>query len=115
MSSSRELLDELIRGRKVERVGLTDWFWPDTLAAWVEQGYPTRRVYKEVGEQRWRRQDGMWEDAKTAGEYEEPVPPWQHFGYDIPVLRGPISASFSERVVQKYDPGFPTCFSETSM
>ena len=83
MSTSHELVDNLIRGRKAEWVGLTDWFWPDTLSAWVEQGYPTRVVYKEVGKQRWRRQDGMWEDAEAAGEYEEPVPPWQLFGFDM--------------------------------
>jgi len=83
VSTSREVMENLFRGRKAERVGLTEWFWPDTLSVWVEQGYPTRPVYKEVGERRWRRQDGMREDVETAGEYEEPVPAWQQFGFDM--------------------------------
>ena len=57
--------------------------WRDAIAAWVEQGYPTRMAYREIGEQRWRREDGMGEDVEVAGEYEEPVPPWEHFGYDM--------------------------------
>jgi len=57
--------------------------WRDAIAAWVERGYPTRMVYKEVGEDRWRREDGGWVEVEVAGEYEEPVPPWEHFGYDM--------------------------------
>ena len=82
MTTSRELINALLRGDKAERVGLVDYPWGDTLAAWVQQGYPTRKVYKEVGETRWR-EDGKTEEVKVAGEYEEPVPPWQHFGYDL--------------------------------
>ncbi len=81
--TSREIIDGLLRGGKATRVGLTDYPWADTIAAWVEQGYPTRMVYKEVGEQRWRREDGRWEEVTEAGEYEEPVPAWEHFGYDM--------------------------------
>jgi uroporphyrinogen decarboxylase len=81
--TSREVVDNLIRGRGAERVGLMGSPWQDTIAAWVEQGYPTRMVHKEIGEQRWRREDGRWEDVEVAGEYEEPVPPWEHFGYDM--------------------------------
>jgi hypothetical protein len=44
---------------------------------------PTRRVVKEVGEEYWRRADGGWVDVEVAGEYEEPVPAWEHFGYDM--------------------------------
>jgi uroporphyrinogen decarboxylase len=81
--TSRQVIDNLIRGRPAERVGLMDSPWPETLTAWVAQGYPTRVVYKEVGELRWRREDGRWVEAVTAGAYEEPVPPWEHFGYDL--------------------------------
>ncbi|MBC7236685.1 MAG: hypothetical protein H5T69_12670, partial [Chloroflexi bacterium] len=49
---------------------------------WVQQGYPTRTVYKEVGEQRLR-EDGKRVEVEVAGEYVEPVPPWMHFGYDM--------------------------------
>lgn len=83
MMTSRELINNLLRGKKAERVGLMDGPWPETLAAWVTQGYPTRWVYKEVGEERWCPEDGRWVKAERAGEYEEPVPPWIHFGYDL--------------------------------
>jgi uroporphyrinogen decarboxylase len=73
----------MMRGERVERVGLMDGPWEDTIAAWVQQGYPTRMAYKEIGEQRWRREDGRWLEAEAPGEYEEPAPPWQHFGYDL--------------------------------
>ncbi|MFO7959099.1 MAG: uroporphyrinogen decarboxylase family protein [Candidatus Brocadiia bacterium] len=58
MQSSRELITNLLTGGPAERVGLCDGPWADTLRAWVEQGYPT---------------DG---DGK-------PIPPQEHFGYDI--------------------------------
>ena len=82
MMTSRQVVSDLLRGRKAERVGLMGSPWGDTLAAWVQQGYPTRVVHKEVGEQRWR-EDGKRVEVEIAGEYEEPVPPWQHFGYDM--------------------------------
>ena len=83
MQTSREVVDNLLRGKPAERVGLMDGPWSDTIAAWVQQGYPTRMVTKEAGDQRWRREDGRWEDVEVAGEYEEPVPVWEHFGYDL--------------------------------
>jgi hypothetical protein len=83
MMTAREVVDSLLRGRKAERVALTDSPWEDALADWVRQGYPTRVVHKQAGELRWHRQDGRWDEAEIAGEYEEPVPPWLHFGYDM--------------------------------
>ena len=82
MASARNVVDALLRGQTAERVALMDSPWGDTLAAWITQGYPTRMVYKDVGEQRWR-EDGKRAEVEVAGEYEEPVPPWQHFGYDM--------------------------------
>ena len=78
--SSRELIDALLRKQPAGRVGLVDSPWEDTLAAWVDQGYPTRLEYREPGEKRWRRSDGRWIDVEAPGEYEEPVPAWEHFG-----------------------------------
>jgi hypothetical protein len=49
----------------------------------VKDGYPTRVEHKEVGDARWRPEDGQWEEATVAGDYVEPVPPWEHFGYDM--------------------------------
>jgi uroporphyrinogen decarboxylase len=83
MATPRDVIDNLIRGQKAERVGLVDSPWADTIVAWVAQGYPTRKVVKELGEERWRPEDGRWEDVEVAGEYEEPVPAWEHFGYDL--------------------------------
>jgi uroporphyrinogen decarboxylase len=83
MMNSRTVVDNLLRGEKADRVGLRGAPWGDTIAAWVQQGYPTRLAYKELGEQRWRREDGRLEDVQAAGEYEEPVPTWEHFGYDM--------------------------------
>jgi uroporphyrinogen decarboxylase len=82
MASARNVVDTLLRGQTAERVALMDSPWGDTLAAWIAQGYPTRRVFKDVGEQRWR-EDGKRVEVEVAGEYEEPVPPWQHFAYDM--------------------------------
>ena len=86
--TSCELVDNLLRGKKAERVGLMDSPWSETIAAWVEQGYPTRMVYKKTGEQRWRREDGRCEEVKVSGEYEEPLPPWEHFSYDMAGVGG---------------------------
>jgi uroporphyrinogen decarboxylase len=83
MMTSREVVDNLLRGKPAERVGLMDGPWADTIAAWVEQGYPTRMKYKDVGEERWNPADGRLVDVEVAGEYAEPVPPWEHFGWDL--------------------------------
>jgi len=81
--NSRLLIRDMFQGTHVERVGLVDSPWSDTLLLWVHEGYPTRWVHKKVGQQCWRRSDGQWEDVIEEGDYEEPVPPWQHFGYDM--------------------------------
>ena len=86
MTSSRRLIDDLIRGQPVDRVGLVDYPWGDTLAAWVAHGYPLRTVSHKAGEQRWR-DDGQLVEAEADGEYQEPVPPWQHFGFDMAGVR----------------------------
>jgi hypothetical protein len=81
-TTSRDLIKNLLDGNPVERVPLRETFWPETLSAWVDQGYPTQIVYKEVGEKYWRKLDGRWVTATAAGEYEEPLPPYQHFSFD---------------------------------
>jgi uroporphyrinogen decarboxylase len=82
-ASSHTVVDSLLRNRSVERVALHGSPWADTLAAWVRQGYPTRLVSKQSGDRRWRASDGRWEEVGEPGAYEEPVPPWEHFGYDM--------------------------------
>ena len=83
MMKSREIVNGLLRKGPVVRVGLMESFWEDTLLQWTHEGYPTRQVYKRAGEKRWRPEDGQWEDIQVEGEYQEPLPPWMHFGYDM--------------------------------
>ena len=58
MQSPREVIDSLLRKRPADRVGLAENIWGDTLAGWVEQGYPT-------------------------GEDGKAISPAEHFGYDL--------------------------------
>jgi uroporphyrinogen decarboxylase len=58
MQTPREVIDNLLRGRPAERIGVMDSPWSDTLDKWVQQGYPT--------------------DAEG-----RPVSPVDHFGYDL--------------------------------
>ena len=82
MQTPRDVVDGLLRKKKVERVALMGAPWGDTIAQWVEQGYPTQTVHKTVGERRWRK-DGRWVDVEKEGDYVEPVSVWKHFGYDM--------------------------------
>ncbi|HUU58706.1 MAG TPA: uroporphyrinogen decarboxylase family protein [Phycisphaerae bacterium] len=58
MQSAKEVIDNLLRHRPAERVGLAENIWSDTLRGWVQQGYPTT-------------------------EEGKPVDPTDHFGYDL--------------------------------
>lgn len=77
----REVVYSLLTGKgKAERVAVVDNIWPDTLEAWVRQGYPTQKVLKvdpehpELGEH----------------EVEEPVDVVEHFGFDLAGAGGGI-------------------------
>lgn len=83
MQTSREVIQALLTHQKAERVGIFDSPWEDTTFAWVQQGYPTRVEHHEAGENYWRPEDGRWVEAEKAGEYLEPVPAWEHFGFDL--------------------------------
>ena len=58
MQNSREVIDNLLRNRPADRVGLNDSPWGDTLEKWVTQGYP-------------------------ADDEGKPVDAGEHFGFDI--------------------------------
>ncbi len=58
MQNSREVIDNLLRKKKADRVGLHDSPWGDTLAKWVKQGMP-------------------------ADEKGNAVNPVEHFGFDM--------------------------------
>ncbi|NQU11360.1 hypothetical protein HQ590_11245 [bacterium] len=53
------------------------------MALWVPQGYPTRAVPRAAGQPRWDPETGTTIDTVAAGDYPEPVPLWEHFGYDM--------------------------------
>jgi len=72
-----------LTGQPVDRVPIRETFWNETLSAWVEQGYPTRTVYKDAGQKHWRASDGRWVETAQSGEYKEPIPPYQHFDFDL--------------------------------
>jgi uroporphyrinogen decarboxylase len=61
--SSKENTERLIRGKRAERVGLYDGFWPETLEKWRKQGHLIAK------------------DPET-GE-EKPVDFVEYFGFDI--------------------------------
>ena len=88
MDSGRTVVDNLLRRKTAQRVAVVDYPWSDSLLQWIAQGYPTRMVYKEVGTKRWRPEDGQTVDVEVAGEYVEPVPPWEYFGHDMASVGG---------------------------
>lgn len=72
MSTSRELIQNLLTGRRLTHVGLREVnIWPDTIQTWLEQGYPTRQT---------ETQDGQ--------VHHEPVNWVDHFGYDMVKVGG---------------------------
>jgi len=56
--TSREVIDNLLRKKKAERVGVTDAPWGDTLRKWAGEGYPV-------------------------DQENNPVSPLEHFGFDV--------------------------------
>jgi hypothetical protein len=81
--TSHQRVKSLLAGQPVDRVPLRETFWSETLATWVQQGYPTRTVYKNAGQKHWCSSDGRWVETNQPGEYMEPIPPYQHFGFDM--------------------------------
>jgi uroporphyrinogen decarboxylase len=79
----RDIVDALLRKKPAPRIGLVESPWPDTIAAWVKQGYPTRRARQEAGALRWNPESGRWQPGESSGEFVEPVPAWEHFGFDL--------------------------------
>ena len=84
--SSHDLVNDLLHGRRVGHVPVEDLAWDDTVLAWTRQGYPMRTVHREKGESTWRPSDGRWVAAEQEGEYAEPVPTWEHFGWDMDLI-----------------------------
>ena len=81
MLSSRENIQNLFDKKPVERVGLMDNLWHDTQRKWLGQGYPTRRVRETV--KRTFQEDSQEVEREVEQERDEPVPPYEHFGFDM--------------------------------
>lgn len=81
-ASGKTVMEGLLRNKPVPRVGLHDSPWADSIAVWVRQGYPTRKVHKTAGQMRWNPEDGRQIRVEVDGEYDEPLPAWQVFDYD---------------------------------
>lgn len=81
--TSKEVIRSLLKNEGIERVGIIGNPWEDTMVKWVRDGYPTQQAQKQVGDTYWNQADGRWLDVTEAGEYLEPVPPYQHFGFDM--------------------------------
>jgi uroporphyrinogen decarboxylase len=81
MLSARENTQRLFDKQPAERVGLFDSPWGRTVQKWVSQGYPTRKVKKTVKEK--VTEDGQEIEKDVEKETDEPVPPCEHFGFDM--------------------------------
>ena len=86
MMASREVIANLFLHKPADRVGLFDNPWADTLRKWVEQGYPTRTVHKTVTETAV--EDGKQVPREVEKDVDEPVPPAEHFGFDLAGVGG---------------------------
>ena len=81
-----ERVSLLLSGASIDRVPVEDLPWDDTVLAWTGQGYPLRRTWREKGESTWRPGDGRWVTAEQSEWREEPVPPWEHFDWDMALI-----------------------------
>jgi len=77
MYASKENISRLFDNAGAERAGVQDGIWARTLRKWVTQGYPTRTVTRRVKE------NGGDATREIEKEGEEPVPPVEHFGFDM--------------------------------
>ena len=69
----RQNINNLFAQKKAPYIGLYDQPWGDTIAAWVEQGYPTRKITRKVEEN----------GRETEKEFDAPLSAAEVFGYDM--------------------------------
>jgi uroporphyrinogen decarboxylase len=76
--TSREVVENTLRGGYMERIPVVDFPWKDTLEGWVKEGYPTHTVLQKDP------------DNPKAGlvKVEEPIPAVDHFGFDLTGIKG---------------------------
>lgn len=65
MLDSRTLISNMLARGPIDRIGLHEGFWDETMHKWVEQGYPTQTVEKD------------------GAERQEPVDPFHFFDFDL--------------------------------
>jgi uroporphyrinogen decarboxylase len=76
MMNARELVHGLLTNGRFDRVGHYEYYWDDTLKAWLDQGFPTRLVV-EKGEEVVRPEDPNWHfgaDMHQAGGWFDYFP-----------------------------------------
>jgi uroporphyrinogen decarboxylase len=72
MSTSQALIQNLLTGQNFTRVGLREVnIWPDTVQAWLEQGYPTQET-----------------TSRNSHNQNQPANWVDHFGYDMVKVGG---------------------------
>ena len=81
--TSREVVDNLLRKKKADRVALHDGPWHDTLQRWVREGMPTQRVKNKVKE---KDENGIEKEIEK--ETDEPADAVTHFGFDLAGVGG---------------------------
>ena len=86
MMTSCERMRNLFDKKPVDRVGVMDGIWSQTMAKWVTQGYPTRRVRKTGKVKFVERGEEVEREAEW--EQDDPVPAYEHFGFDMANVGG---------------------------
>jgi len=86
MMNAREVVHNLLTGKRADRVGVHDSPWHDTVAAWVKQGYPTRKVERKAMETVV--EDGREVEKEVEKEVEDPVDVIEHFDFDLAGVGG---------------------------
>ena len=81
MYTSKENISRLFDNAGAERAGVQDGIWARTLRKWVTQGYPAQTVNRKVKET--AKENGRNVTREVEKAVEEPVPPVEHFGFDM--------------------------------
>ena len=81
MKTARENTQALFDQQPAERVGLVDSPWGATVSKWVAQGYPTEKATRKV--KKTVVDDGREMEREIEEEFDQPVPPFRHLGFDM--------------------------------
>lgn len=79
--TSRENIQALFEKKPAERAGLHDNPWGATVEKWVAQGYPTEKATRKLKKNLM--EDGKEVEREVTEEFDRPIPPHKHFGFDM--------------------------------